>query len=204
MPRPIDAHQWYRRYKSFGTPGTLTAARVPIILVGVLGCVAIFACGALIKDDRVGTIAAILLMLNPLFRLHAHRAMSDIPCETFMLAALWLDLWAWRRAWSGRIGLASWLLSLFAGLAAGLALLSKFNGFLALMVIGVWSGAAVLTPGLILPRKLTIAGGAIVTGLVALAPVRRPQPFHDRSTNWRLARRVTACRSDCAKTWPPS
>ena len=54
------------------------AARVPIILTGVLGCIAIFACGALIQNDRVGVIAAILLMLNPLFRLHAHRAMSNI------------------------------------------------------------------------------------------------------------------------------
>ncbi len=167
MPGPFNAHYWYHGYKSFGDPATRTAARVPIILVGVLGCVAIFACGALIQNDRVGVIAAILLMLNPLFRLHAHRAMSDIPSETFMLAALWLALWAWRRAWSGRMGLASWLLSLCAGLAAGLALLSKFNGFLALMIIGVWACAAVLTPGLNLPRKLTIAAGAILSSIVA-------------------------------------
>ena len=177
MPRPIDAHQWYRSYKSFGSPGTLTAARVPIILVGVLGCVAIFACGAVIKDDRVGTIAAILLMLNPLFRLHAHRAMSDIPSESFMLVALWLELWAWHRVWSGRIGLVSWLLPLFAGLAVGLALLSKFNGFLALMIVGIWSGAAVLTHGLLWSRKLTITGGAIVTGIVALALFVALNPF---------------------------
>lgn len=177
MPRPINAHYWYDRYKPFGGAVALTAARAPIICVGALGCVAMFACGALIKDDRMGVIAAILLMLNPLFRLHAHRAMSDIPCETFMLAALWLALWAWRRAWSGRIGVASWLLSMFAGLAAGLALLSKFNGFLALMIIGAWSGAAVLAPGLNLPRKLTIAAGAILTSLVALALFVALNPF---------------------------
>jgi 4-amino-4-deoxy-L-arabinose transferase-like glycosyltransferase len=177
MPGPIDAHLWYRTYKSFGPRATLTAARVPIILVGVLGCVAIFACGALIKDDRVGAIAAVLLMLNPLFRLHAHRAMSDIPCETFMLVALWLALWAWRRAWSGQIGLASWLLSVAAGLAAGLALLSKFNGFLALMIVVAWSGAAVLTPGLNWPRKLTLAAGAILSSIVALALFVALNPF---------------------------
>jgi 4-amino-4-deoxy-L-arabinose transferase-like glycosyltransferase len=177
MPRPIDTHLWYQSYRSFGPPATLTAARVPIILVGVLGCVAIFACGALVKDDRVGAIAAILLTINPLYRLHAHRAMSDVPCESFMLAALWLGLWAWRRAWSGRIGLVSWLLSLLAGLAAGLALLSKFNGFLALMIIGVWSGAAVLTPGLSWPRKLTIATGAIMASIVALALFVALDPF---------------------------
>ena len=105
-----------------------------------------FACGTLIKDDRTGVIAAVLLMLNPLFRLHAHRAMSDVPCESFMLVTLWLGLWAWLRAWSGRIGLASWLLSIFAGFAAGLALLCKFNGFLALMVMGCWSLTAARHP----------------------------------------------------------
>jgi 4-amino-4-deoxy-L-arabinose transferase-like glycosyltransferase len=177
MPRPLDTHLWYQRYQTFGPPATLTAARIPIILVGALGCVAIFACGALVKDDRVGALAAILLMINPLYRLHAHRAMSDIPCESFMLAALWLGLWAWRRAWSGRIGLFSWHLPLFAGLAAGLALLSKFNGFLALMIIGAWSGAAVLTPGLSWPRKLTITAGAIMTSLVALALFVALDPF---------------------------
>jgi len=177
MPRAINAHLWYREYQSFGGSANLTAARIPIILVGALGCVAIFACGALIKDDRMGLIAAILLMLNPLYRLHAHRAMSDIPCETFMLVSLWLALWAWRRAWSGRIGLASWLLSSLAGLAAGLALLSKFNAFLALMVIGDWSVAAVLAPGLNLPRKLTIAAGAVLTTLVALGLFVTLNPF---------------------------
>ena len=177
MPRPIDAHQWYRSYKAFGSSGTLTAARAPVILVGVLGCVAIFACGVVIKDDRVGTIAAILLMLNPLFRLHAHRAMSDVPSESFMLVALWLGMWAWQRVWSGRIGLVSWLLTLLAGLAVGLALLSKFNAFLALMILGIWSGAAVLTRGLLSSRKLTITGGAIVTGIVALALFVALNPF---------------------------
>jgi Dolichyl-phosphate-mannose-protein mannosyltransferase len=177
ISRPIDAHLWYHSMKSFGSPATRTAARVPIILVGALGCVAIFACGAVIKDDRVGTIAAILLILNPLFRLHAHRAMSDVPSETFMLVTLWLELWAWRGAWSGRIGLVAWLLTLLAGLAAGLALLSKFNGFLALMVIGIWSGAALFTPGLFWARKLTITGGAILTGVVALALFVALNPF---------------------------
>jgi 4-amino-4-deoxy-L-arabinose transferase-like glycosyltransferase len=178
MPGPVNAHFWYGGgYRTFGSPATLTAARVPIILVGALGCVAIFACGALIKDDRMGLIAAVLLMLNPLFRLHAHRAMSDVPCETFMLAAMWLALWAWRRAWSGQVGLASWLLSVSAGLAAGLALLSKFNGFLALMVIVAWSGAAVPAPGLNLPSKLRIAAGAFLTCVVALALFVALNPF---------------------------
>jgi hypothetical protein len=45
------------------------------------------------------------------------------------------------------------------------------------MVIGAWSGAAVLTPGLDLPRKLTIAAGAVLTCLVALALFVALNPF---------------------------
>ncbi len=59
MPQPSAAWAWYDHYGHFGTSLTLPVARVPIIFVGALGCVAIFACGVLVKDGRVGTIAAL-------------------------------------------------------------------------------------------------------------------------------------------------
>ena len=110
MPKPGAAWAWYDHYGHFGTPLTLWVARLPIIFVGALGCVAIFACGVLVKDARVGIIAAIVLMFNPLYRLHAHRAMSDVPSEAFTLVALAVFLWWWQRVWSGRFGLATFLL----------------------------------------------------------------------------------------------
>ena len=121
-----------------------------------------------------------------------------------MLVAIWLALWAWRRAWSGRVGLASWLLSVLAGLAAGLALLSKFNGFLALMVIGAWSGAAVLAPGLKLPCKLTIAAGAILTSLVALALFVALNPFMTARPTGDFPPSYKTWPSGSARTCPPS
>ena len=90
MPGPADALSWYQHYTTFGTPMTLWVARIPFLFIGALGCVALFGCGVLVKDRRVGTIAALLLMINPLYRLHAHRAMSDILVETFQLCA-----WGW-------------------------------------------------------------------------------------------------------------
>ncbi len=74
MPNARDASEWYRNYKSFGTATTLIIARIPIVLLGTLGCLAIFACGTLLKDEYTGLIAAVVLMLNPLYRLHAHCA----------------------------------------------------------------------------------------------------------------------------------
>ena len=41
--RPRRRWDWYDHYGHFGTPLTLCVARLPIIVVGALGCVAIFA-----------------------------------------------------------------------------------------------------------------------------------------------------------------
>ena len=65
-----------------------------------------------------GALAAIALMFNPLYRLHAHRAMSDVPSEAFTLVALALFLWWWQRVWCGRYGLATVAAPLLAGNAA--------------------------------------------------------------------------------------
>ena len=89
---------------AFGGAATLLAARLTVIPLGALGCLALFACGAIVKDARVGTIAASLLMINPLYSLHAHRAMADVPCEAFMLSSL-----------------AVWLCDVVAHLGEGLA-----------------------------------------------------------------------------------
>ena len=177
VPAPRDAIDWYRNYKPFGTYPTLIVARLPFIALGALGVVAIFACGTLLKDWRVGAVAALLLTLNPLYRLHAHRAMSDTPCEAFMLAGLALFLWAWRRTWSGTIGPADFFVPCLAGVCFGLSLLCKFNGFLGLVIIAAWSGLAMITAGLDVSRKLVIAGQSIVAFIVALAVVVGLNPF---------------------------
>ena len=156
---------------------TLWVARLPIFFVGALGCVGILACGILIKDVNVGAIAAILLMFNPLYRLLAHRAMSDVPSEACTLAALAVFLWWWRCVWAGRRGAATVLLPCLAGACAGLSLLSKFSGFLGLLIIAAWTGLTLIAPGLNLRRKLILGSGSLVTLLVALALFVALNPF---------------------------
>jgi 4-amino-4-deoxy-L-arabinose transferase-like glycosyltransferase len=177
VPTPRNAVDWYRSYKPFGTYPTLIVARIPFITLGAFGVIAIFACGTLLKDWRVGAVAALLLTLNPLYRLHAHRAMSDTPCEAFMLAGLALYLWAWRRSWSGNIGPAILLMPCLAGVCFGLSVLCKFNGFLGLIIIAAWCGLAMIAAGLDVSRKLAIAGQSIVVFIVALAVVVGLNPF---------------------------
>jgi 4-amino-4-deoxy-L-arabinose transferase-like glycosyltransferase len=177
MPRRADAMAWYWNYKPFGDAATLLAARLPSIVLGALGCVAILVCGRLIWDVRAGAIAAVLLILNPLYRLHAHRAMSDVPCEAFMLTALALSLAVWARLWSGCFGAAARYLPVLAGIAAGLALLCKFTGFLALLVIAAWCGLALFARGLGVVTKLAIAAATMLTIAVSLGTLVALNPF---------------------------
>ena len=96
-PTRRDAIAWYANTSyRWGTTRELTIARLPSILTGALACVAIFALGTLVAGPWAGGIAAFLLAVNPLFRLHAHRAMSEASCEAFLLLALALGLWAWK------------------------------------------------------------------------------------------------------------
>jgi 4-amino-4-deoxy-L-arabinose transferase-like glycosyltransferase len=190
MPKSADAANWYRNYKEFGSPPTLIAARLPFVALGALGCVALCSCGTLIQDSRTGIIAALLMILNPLYRLHAHRAMSDVPCEALGMGAMALFLWSWRRTWCRGPGPVALLLPWLAGLSAGLALLCKFNGFLGLLIITGWCGIAWLTPRLSLARKGAVSAGAIVTIVVALATSVVLNPYLTATPSGRLTPEV--------------
>ena len=47
MPGRADAWKWYDDYHSFGGKPTLVAARLTVIPLGALGCLALFACGVI-------------------------------------------------------------------------------------------------------------------------------------------------------------
>jgi 4-amino-4-deoxy-L-arabinose transferase-like glycosyltransferase len=204
-PGPRDAYRWYNdSHTRYGPPEALTVARLPIIATGVVGCVGLFLCGGLIGGRRVAVLGALLLVVNPLYRLHAHRAMSDVPCEAFSIAALTLALWGVRRLWAGLghwSGLAGFAA---AGLSAGLAILCKFNGFLATMVIAAWCGSAVLLSKLDIRSKLTLAAGAAATIAAALALVLALNPaFTARADvsliQYRRLRRMIDIRLDASR-----
>ena len=129
-------------------PEALTVARLPSILMGAIGCVAIFLLGVLVKDEPAGWIAAVLLAVNPLYRLHAHRAMSEAPCEAFLLLSLAVGIRGWRGDPGAAVGGAGLRgPASRPGLLAGLAILAKFNGVLALFML-----RRLVPAGLGLPR----------------------------------------------------
>ncbi len=179
MPTRADAWKWYLHedYHKFGGPSTLLAARVPIIPLGALGCLAVFACGAIVKDARVGTIAALLLMINPLYSLHAHRAMADVPYEAFMLSSLAVWLAMWSRVCARGSPVAWLVLPWLAGLLAGMSLLCKLNGFISLANISAACGLTWVLPGFSIGRKLAITAATIVTVAAALAVAVAFNPY---------------------------
>jgi 4-amino-4-deoxy-L-arabinose transferase-like glycosyltransferase len=177
VPTVRDAREWYKSYRPFGTYPTLIVSRIPFVFLGVLGVVAIFGCGTLLIDRRAGTIAAFLLMLDPLYRLHAHRAMADAPCEAFMMTGLAFFFWTWRRLWVGAGGAADLIAPCLAGAASGLALLCKFNGLLGLFIIAAWTVLSLIMPRLAPVRKLAIAGASIAAFVVSMAVAVALNPF---------------------------
>jgi hypothetical protein len=164
-PGPEAALLWYNDSSTaFGPPGLLTAARIPSILLGASGCAAIFGLGVMVRDERVGLVAAFLLAINPLYRLHAHRAMSEAPCETFLYLSLLVAAWCWSRAFAPRAVARPWasIGLIGAGAAAGLSVLSKFNGLLALMTLAVWTALGWSLPGRSWAARLGFAIGSCV------------------------------------------
>jgi hypothetical protein len=160
-PRPGRSApaDWYRNTSTrFVSKEALNVARLPSVLFGALGCVAVYAIGMRGFGRGAGLVAAGLLMFNPLYRLLARRAMSDVPAEACMMIALAFGLAGWSRWVAGKGGWRAWIeTGLGAGVFTGLAVLSKLNGTIAGMVLGVW-----MILGLVLMRTPTTGTAGIV------------------------------------------
>lgn len=170
---------WYRDTSSrFVSERALVVARVPSILLGTLGCLSIFSIGTIALDRRLGFVAAFLLMLNPLYYMHARRAMSDVPAESFMLASLAVGLWAWKRTLSSGLESRPMLgLVVGSGILGGLATLSKLNGVLSGAVLGAWALLALPLPGVRRKSKAAFLVGTLASGFVSFATFVALNPF---------------------------
>jgi 4-amino-4-deoxy-L-arabinose transferase-like glycosyltransferase len=170
--------QWFRDTKTrFDPPGALELVRWPFVVGGALGCVAIYALGVLARDVRTGLLAAVLLIINPLYRLHARRAMADVLVEAFLLVCLALMLWVWKRTLAGRGGPANVIAAILAGVAAGLSPLAKLNGGLTLVIIVAWTLFTLGLPRFPLGRRLAFARAALVSAIVAVLTFVALNPF---------------------------
>lgn len=162
MPHRSDAFRWYDNpHTRFGPPDALTIARLPIVVLGVAGILALFGCGQAIGGRWTATLAGLLLIADPLYRLHAHRAMSDVPCEAFSIGSMGLALVGLSRPGVNRGFRSGLLLLALAGVASGLAIDCKLNGLLGPMVIASWGGLLMIAPGSGWRMRMSIVAGGV-------------------------------------------
>ncbi|WP_435016977.1 ArnT family glycosyltransferase [Tundrisphaera sp. TA3] len=178
-PGPAAARAWYANTsRQFVSPEALVAARRPSVLFGAIGCVAIFALGTMSFDARVGLLAALALMANPLYRMHARRAMSDVPSEAMILATAAIGLWAWKRLLGGRsIWWPTLVLAVGGGTCAGLAVLSKLNGALGGFVLAGWAALGLALGSFSLRGRWAFVGDCFAAGILAFALFVALNPF---------------------------
>ena len=178
-PGPAAMVAWYRDISSqFVSRPALVAARRPSVGFGVLGCLAIYAIGTLALDCRLGFVSAGLLVANPLYAMHARRAMSDVPAEALILATLAVGLWAWKRLLSSGGRIVPVLAIVFgSGVLGGLATLAKLNGSLAGLILGGWAILAMVLSSFSRSGRVAFLAGTLASGVVSFATFSALNPF---------------------------
>jgi hypothetical protein len=178
LPNRLAMIAWYDNPKfDCTTPASLYVARIPTVIIGTIGILAVFGIGSASWGIGGGMIAALLMIANPLYRLHARRAMSDDYAEAFLLLTAALAIQFWMRAGSGRLRRRDWLAAIAAGVTGGLAVLSKLNGGLGLMIVGGWVVLALSLPKFTRGAKLRIVTMGIIASLIAYGVFVVGNPF---------------------------
>jgi 4-amino-4-deoxy-L-arabinose transferase-like glycosyltransferase len=103
-----------------------TANRLPGMICAALILYIVFLFGAEVFDRRAGLCAALFFGLMPRVFYHAHLACFDVPITMMWILVFYL----YYRS------LTSWKFGAFAGIAFGLALCTKLNGFFLPFVVG--------------------------------------------------------------------
>lgn len=151
-------------FKVFGIRDYIAIA--PSMLAGALTCLALFKLGALMDDEKTGLWAAALLIVNPFHIMYSRLALTDALFTFFFVLTVYAGLWAWKNN--------RWWAYMLAGLPAGLAMNTKYSGFIPLaLVIGYWifSVGWVLVRRAEKPSQRLIQCGLGITAALALFAV---------------------------------
>jgi hypothetical protein len=112
----------------------LFAARMMVVLLGVVFLAALYRLGADVGGRWAGLLSVAFAVLDPNLRAHSRLATTDLG----LVVTLTLTLWLWRR-WQRR---TRWALALLAGAALGLALVSKYTALIYVPALGLVIGLA--------------------------------------------------------------
>ena len=194
---PAAAASWYEdTRRRFETPDSLVVARIPSVIMGAIGCLAIGSIAARAFGWRAAVLAVGFLLLNPLYRLHARRAMSDVPAEAMLLVSLAFGLAGWSRWVSGKGGRRAWLeTALGGGLFLGLATLAKLNGAIAGLTLIAWAGFGLVLPGVARRSRLGLLSATILAGAIGFGLFAALNPFLTARPTVRLRPEANAIAS---------
>lgn len=178
LPNRSAMKTWYDDPTSdCTTPSSLYAARIPSVILGCVGVLAVFGIGCAWMGTRAGMISALLMVANPLYRLHARRAMSDDYAEALLLLTAALAIRFWSRSLDGTLRRRDWLLVFAIGVCGGLAVLAKLNGGLGLMIVAGWVVLACVLPKATRAAKLRIAAMGFVASCLSYGVFVALNPF---------------------------
>jgi 4-amino-4-deoxy-L-arabinose transferase-like glycosyltransferase len=155
----------------------LTAARLPMAVLGAATCLTVFFLGRLAWGTRAGLLATCLLALNALMLTSSRRAMVDSPAIFFssfsiLLAALLIERRTNLQTSSAKPGSSDVGRMFGLGLVLGLALASKLNALVAAVVC---VASLVLIPSG--RERLRLAVAATVILIVAAVTFIAVNPF---------------------------
>jgi hypothetical protein len=117
-------------FKHFGARDFISI--VPSILSGILTCIVVFELGRIIDDIKTGLWAALFLMTNEFHIVYSRLALTDALFTLFFTLTVLLGVIAWKKN--------KWWCYIFPGISAGLAMNTKYSGFIPLVLVyGYWA-----------------------------------------------------------------
>jgi 4-amino-4-deoxy-L-arabinose transferase-like glycosyltransferase len=179
----------------------LPIARVTISITGVITILLVYLFGVVVFNLRVGLIAALLTLANPIFRYQAHIAYPDIPLLLTMILTVLL-IFFWYNFFKKQKIIQTLIHSAVIGFVIGICGSTRLNGalgglvfagfcFFLIVSLGLRRKPAVLIKKKLFLILLSLFSAALISTIVfvALNPFLYPAPID--KTNYMIKHRIS-------------
>ncbi len=203
-PSPLVPWLVYLSSRLFGP--SEVAARLPMLLLGMLSLLALHGIARALYDDRLALLATFFAAIMPGVVFLSRQVALDSPMVAFGLISVWTLLAARRE------GRWRWALAFTSAVSLGVAVLVKYTGVLFVPLLGwIWLGLIGRAPGRSRLRWLLPGAYFVVAALPALAWMARGllapgggrghvAEYLDRSGEWELRYWLRAANTTWVRT----
>lgn len=155
------------------------------VLFSIASILLIYLLGVAVHSSVLGFVAAVLLLVNRLFRFEAGFAMTDTMQLSFFLLTLLFLTW-WRGAWQTKRSVLLAALSIGIGISAALAAGVKVTGMLAMLFVLIHQAMTFFQERMTRSRKRRFLINTICMGIVFWGVFYALHPYLYRDTFHRL------------------